>query len=101
MEKKIEFGDANLFPDKKLLCFHKRAAADVEIGDDSEASNAINKGLSYEPENIELVELAVWNSKRMNDKDSEIENLPAAVVPTAAAGRRSEYKSISNTKSIE
>ena len=47
----------------------------VEIGDDSEASNAINKGLSYEPENIELVELAVWNSKRMDDKDAEIENL--------------------------
>ena len=47
----------------------------VEIGDDIEATNAINKGLSYEPENIELVELAVWNSKRMDDKDSEIENL--------------------------
>lgn len=47
----------------------------VEIGEDLEASNAINKGLSYEPENIELVELAVWNSKRMDDKDAEIENL--------------------------
>ena len=43
--------------------------------DDSKASNAIKKGLSYEPENIELIELAVWNANRLNQIDDEISNL--------------------------
>jgi len=47
----------------------------VEIGQESEVENSINRGLSYEPDNIELVELAVWNSKRTNNIESEIENL--------------------------
>ena len=47
----------------------------AEIGDESEVENSIKRGLSYEPENIELIELAIWNSKRTNNIESEIENL--------------------------
>tara|TARA_B100000029_G_C17581990_1_gene959923 strand:+ start:1582 stop:2874 length:1293 start_codon:yes stop_codon:yes gene_type:complete len=47
----------------------------VELENNDKASSAIKKGLSYEPENIELIELAVWNSNRLNDLDNEISNL--------------------------
>ena len=43
--------------------------------DDNKASNAIKKGLSYEPENVELIELAIWNANRLNQVDDEISNL--------------------------
>ena len=47
----------------------------AELGDDDKSDNAIKKGLSYESENIELVELAVWNANRLNNIDDEISNL--------------------------
>ena len=47
----------------------------AELDDNNKASNAIKKGLSYEPENIELIELAVWNANRLNQIDDEISNL--------------------------
>ena len=47
----------------------------VELEENDKASDAIKKGLSYEPENIELVELAVWNANRLNQVDDEISNL--------------------------
>ncbi len=47
----------------------------VELEENDKASNAIKKGLSYEPENIELIELAVWNANRLNKIDDEISNL--------------------------
>ena len=65
----------NCTVDYAVDIFSVLTKAYVEIGEDIESSNAISKGLSYQPENIELIELAVWNSKRLNDTDAEIENL--------------------------
>ncbi|MAR14855.1 MAG: hypothetical protein CMG21_00125 [Candidatus Marinimicrobia bacterium] len=47
----------------------------AELVDNDKASNAIKKGLSYEPDNIELIELAIWNANRLNQVDDEISNL--------------------------
>ena len=48
----------------------------VALGEgDVKIASTIKKGLSYDPENIDLVELAIWNAKRLNDANSEISNL--------------------------
>jgi tetratricopeptide (TPR) repeat protein len=47
----------------------------AELEEDDKASNAIKKGLSYEPENIELIELAIWNANRLKQVDDEISSL--------------------------
>ena len=51
------------------------ARAYIELENDSKGSKAIERGLSYSPENIELIELAVWNSKRLKNADEEISYL--------------------------
>jgi hypothetical protein len=51
------------------------ARAYSALDEDIDASNAIKKGLSYDPENIELIELAVWNSNKLDNIDDEISNL--------------------------
>ena len=47
----------------------------AELENDDKVYNAIKKGLSYEPENIELIELSVWNANRLNQTDNEISSL--------------------------
>ncbi|MFL2989044.1 hypothetical protein DBW61_00785 [bacterium] len=51
------------------------ARAYVELGEDNNAIEAIDKGLSYSSENIELIELAIWNSKRLKNTADEISYL--------------------------
>ena len=51
------------------------ARAYVELGEDSKATNSIEKGLSYSSENLELIELAIWNSKRLKNTEEEISYL--------------------------
>ena len=51
------------------------ARAYVELGEDVSAVESIDKGLSYSSENIELIELAIWNSKRLKNVDDEISYL--------------------------
>ena len=51
------------------------ARAYVELEQDDDAVKAIEKGLSYSDENIELIELAIWNSKRLKNVEDEISYL--------------------------
>ena len=51
------------------------ARAYVELDQDNDAVKAIDKGLSYSGENIELIELAIWNSKRLKNVEDEISYL--------------------------
>lgn len=51
------------------------ARAYVELGEDNNAIEAIDRGLSYSSENIELIELAIWNSKRLKNTADEISYL--------------------------
>ena len=51
------------------------ARAYVELEQDDDAVKAIEKGLSYSGENIELIELAIWNSKRLKNVEDEISYL--------------------------
>ena len=51
------------------------ARAYVELGEDNKAIEAIERGLSYSSENIELIELAIWNSKRLKNTADEISYL--------------------------
>ena len=51
------------------------ARAYVELEQDGDAVKAIEKGLSYSGENIELIELAIWNSKRLKNVEDEISYL--------------------------
>ena len=51
------------------------ARAYVELGEDNKATQSIEKGLSYSSENLELIELAIWNSKRLGDTNEEISYL--------------------------
>ena len=51
------------------------ARAYVELEEDGNAIKSIEKGLSYSPENIELIQLAIWNSKRLKNVDDEISYL--------------------------
>lgn len=51
------------------------ARAYVELEENANAIKAIEKGLSYSTENIELIELAIWNSKRLKNIDDEISYL--------------------------
>ena len=51
------------------------ARAYVELGEDVSSVESIDKGLSYSSENIELIELAIWNSKRLKNVDDEISYL--------------------------
>ena len=51
------------------------ARAYVELGEDNEATKSIEKGLSYSSENLELIELAIWNSKRLGNIEDEISYL--------------------------
>ena len=51
------------------------ARAYVELGEDNNAVEAIERGLSYSSENIELIELAIWNSKRLKNTADEISYL--------------------------
>jgi len=51
------------------------ARAYVELEEDGNTIKSIEKGLSYSPENIELIQLAIWNSKRLKNVDDEISYL--------------------------
>ncbi len=51
------------------------ARAYVELDQDAKATKSIEKGLSYSPENMELIELAIWNSKRLKNIEEEISYL--------------------------
>tara|TARA_Y100001970_G_scaffold102277_1_gene128470 strand:- start:12814 stop:14112 length:1299 start_codon:yes stop_codon:yes gene_type:complete len=51
------------------------ARAYVELGEDDKATKSIDKGLSYSSENLELIELAVWNAKRLKNVEDEISYL--------------------------
>jgi len=51
------------------------ARAYVELEQDDDAVKTIEKGLSYSGENIELIELAIWNSKRLKNVEDEISYL--------------------------
>ena len=51
------------------------ARAYVELGDNERAIKSIDKGLSYDSENIELIELAIWNAKSSNNPEEEISYL--------------------------
>ena len=51
------------------------ARAYVELGEDGKATKSIEKGLSYSSENLELIELAIWNSKRLKNTEEEISYL--------------------------
>ena len=51
------------------------ARAYIELGEDNKATKSIEKGLSYFSENIELIELAIWNAKRLKNVDEEISYL--------------------------
>ena len=51
------------------------ARAYIELEEDNNAIKAIEKGLSYSSENIELIELAIWNSNRLKDVDEQISYL--------------------------
>ena len=44
----------------------------VELGEDSKATESIEKGLMYDSDNIKMIELAIWNARRLNDRDEEI-----------------------------
>ena len=46
-----------------------------DLGEDSKATKAIERGLSYNPESIELIELAIWNAKSLNNPEEEISSL--------------------------
>ena len=46
-----------------------------ELGENDKATQAIEKGLSYNSENMELIELAIWNAKSLNNSEEEISYL--------------------------
>ena len=63
------------------------ARAYVELGEDNKATKSIDKGLSYSSENLELIELAVWNAKRLKNIEDEIsylELLLTIILPTSS-----------------
>ena len=47
----------------------------IELGNNDKAIKSIEKGLSYNSENIELIELAIWNAQRLNNAADEISYL--------------------------
>ena len=51
------------------------ARAYVELGNNQKAIKSLERGLSYNPENIELIELAIWNAKSLNNFEEEISYL--------------------------
>jgi len=55
--------------------YYGLARSYAELENNEKASLAIKKGLSYEPENVELIELSVWNANRLNQTDNEISSL--------------------------
>ena len=61
------------------------ARAYVELDEDNKATQSIEKGLSYSSENLELIELAIWNSKRLNNTDDEISYLELLITINGSA----------------
>ena len=61
------------------------ARAYVELDEDNKATQSIEKGLSYSSENLELIELAIWNSKRLNNTDDEISYLELLITINSSA----------------
>ena len=47
----------------------------IELGNNDKAIKSIEKGLSYNSENIELIELAIWNAQQLNNAADEISYL--------------------------
>ena len=82
-----DFIDAIYYANQAIACncaisnageiYGNLTRAYIEIEEDSKASEAIEKGLSYNPNNTDLIELAIWNAKRLNNINDEILYLEA------------------------
>jgi len=77
-----DFIDAIYYANQAIACncaisnaaeiYGNLTRAYIEIDKDNKASEAIEKGLSYNPNNTDLIELAIWNAKRLNNVNDEI-----------------------------
>ena len=85
-----DFIDAIYYANQAIACncaisnaaeiYGNLTRAYIEIDKDNKASEAIEKGLSYNPNNTDLIELAIWNAKRLNNINDEILYLEALLV---------------------